>query len=88
MSKTASPARRMAAIALAFSVLVMLSGCSDSVEPAGLNKAKRPLTVLANTKSGLMLLTADGQVLVYPGGYYFTAIALESGYKQGDVFIK
>ena len=79
-------------MAISCLALFGISGCKDSFDatPTGLDGAgaKRPLVVIANNESGLILRSETGNIYTYGSGMVISAIALKHGFKAGDVFCK
>lgn len=61
-------------------------GCDpDNRLPRGLNKVKRPLTIVTLNKEGVTLMDGEGLLYSYHESYYFSQNLLASDLKVGDV---
>ncbi len=71
-------------------MVILLCGCDwdvDSKTPRELNKAKRPVRIVALNGEGLIVTDANGKLYSYPESFYFVQTLMESGMKVGDVLM-
>ena len=77
-------------IVILIAAIVLCCSCSDLVKsqaPPELNRAKRPITIMAINDQGVMLVDGDGILYSYDEEYYFVQPLLKAGYKKGDQLV-
>lgn len=71
---------------LVLTLVLVLFGCSSATE-YDINRMKKPITILAISKEGDVVLSdADGRVLLI-GRNYYMAKAIADSRQVGDIFI-
>ena len=70
--------------------MMALAGCSLSSGqmPHELNRAERPLVLVAVNDEGVIIRAGDGQLYSYSESYYFAQTILKSGLTAGDTLAR
>lgn len=69
-------------------LLFLCFGCdSEGNYPSPLNRAPKPIKIIAVNLEGVILQDGEGKVYCYNENYHFSQIIIAGGYKTGDILI-